>query len=443
MFLFYIITGNSQSTTVYTCKNNSVAAIIRDELEDVQAVNNAFLQQYGPMFGFTQANIIDDASNTYNCHAYAYHVSEGGNRVWINNVSPGATCDATSINNIDQYWEDGCIIQVANESDAEKIHYYRGDHSAIRLSSGMYQSKWGYLPLVRHAAADVDYCYPVSGRRYYAKFNIDGPDDVCPSSTATFSTPDYVNCTYTWTYDTNLLDYVSGQGTKDFTVEPKTSTSEGLAWVKLSLYINSESVTRERTQYIWVGSPEPGVSYAYDQSCNCQTFMPYVDEEYYFKAITDNPSTNNSDYYWKIYPPEGANLGYDYTVDYGKKIYFTAPVEGTYTFTLKQKWGCGWSSVAENYVDFYDAGFMMMMTPNPSTFETTLSIEPKSNAVTFDDNEEWELEVYSETQILKEKKTKLKGKEHKLKTAGWKEGVYFVRIKYKDEILQGKLVVKK
>jgi hypothetical protein len=53
------------------------------------------------------------------------------------------------------------------------------------------------------------------------------------------------------------------------------------------------------------------------------------------------------------------------------------------------------------------------------------------------------LEVYDSFQSLKLKNTKLKGKEYKIQTSGWKEGVYIVRVKYENEILQGKLVVKK
>jgi hypothetical protein len=59
-----------------------------------------------------------------------------------------------------------------------------------------------------------------------------------------------------------------------------------------------------------------------------------------------------------------------------------------------------------------------------------------------DESAEWDLEVYDNAQSLKEKKNKIKGKEYKIQTAGWKEGLYTVRVKYKDEILTGKLVVK-
>lgn len=61
---------------------------------------------------------------------------------------------------------------------------------------------------------------------------------------------------------------------------------------------------------------------------------------------------------------------------------------------------------------------------------------------TFDENTEWELEVYDNIQSLKLKKQKLKGKSTTIQTASWKEGVYMVRVKYKDEVLTEKLVVK-
>jgi hypothetical protein len=84
-----------------------------------------------------------------------------------------------------------------------------------------------------------------------------------------------------------------------------------------------------------------------------------------------------------------------------------------------------------------------VFTPNPATGETTLSIESATEETQFDINEEWDLEIYNNNQTLKEKKTKLKGNEYRFNTSNWKEGVYMVRVTYKDEILTGKLVVKR
>lgn len=85
----------------------------------------------------------------------------------------------------------------------------------------------------------------------------------------------------------------------------------------------------------------------------------------------------------------------------------------------------------------------IVMTPNPTTGETVLSIEPDTEINSFDDTAEWELEVYDQGQSLKEKKNSLKGKSTTIQTAGWKEGIYAIRVKYKDQVLQEKLMVQK
>lgn len=98
-------------------------------------------------------------------------------------------------------------------------------------------------------------------------------------------------------------------------------------------------------------------------------------------------------------------------------------------------------------IEVYD-NYYLVITPNPTTGETTLSIESSNTEKTLDENTEWELEIYDQNQMLKEKKTKLRGKEHKIQTSGWKEGVYMVRVKFQPknkpvELITGKLVVKK
>jgi hypothetical protein len=85
----------------------------------------------------------------------------------------------------------------------------------------------------------------------------------------------------------------------------------------------------------------------------------------------------------------------------------------------------------------------LLLSPNPATGETTLTIETVSEEKTFDETAEWDLEVYSETQLLKTKQTSLRGQSAKIQTAGWKEGVYMVRVNYNGEVLTGKLLVKR
>lgn len=83
----------------------------------------------------------------------------------------------------------------------------------------------------------------------------------------------------------------------------------------------------------------------------------------------------------------------------------------------------------------------MSFTPNPATSETTIVLTADGEkSVT--ENTQWELEAYDQQQGIKEKETKIKGKQTKLNTSNWKDGVYIVRAKIGEEIISEKLVVK-
>lgn len=383
------------------------------------------------------------ATTHYNCHSYAWHRSEGGTEnVWIGlNYSTAE----------DVYWNDGSFIEISTLSDASKISY-AGNHSAIKVSGTTCKSKWGPWGLVQHNISYGPAIYLMaSTRKYYAHFKVDGPKVVCDGNTAIFTTPDYINCTYTWTWNTALLDTVSGQGTKTFVVEPKTSNSQGEAWVKLELTIDlSPDVTREITKTIWVGEPDP-------DDFHIEALDNYgtpIGSNNSFEVCPDNYYTF---YLYPVYnlPASHHRYGitettfyfdFDYEIvdeGYGWAYVYVDDISGSSTGLVDVD-ACTYESEFLVFdVDEGYCGYYMMITPNPATAETTISIEPKSSAATFDETAGWELEVYSETWDLKEKKTKLKTKGYKVKTSDWKEGVYFVNAKYKDEILQGKLVVKK
>src|SRR5688572_22484871 len=156
-------------TTVYTCKNTAVDAVIRSEMsqQDITYYNNAANSQYS----YLGVTFMANSSLTYNCHSYAWHLREGNTwKVWINNTtgSWNGSCYDNTLN-IADYWTDGCFIQVCNETDADKVHYYCGDHSAAKSTThaGYWESKWGYLPVYRHLIGNVDYAQP-SSRNYYA-----------------------------------------------------------------------------------------------------------------------------------------------------------------------------------------------------------------------------------------------------------------------------------
>lgn len=100
---------------------------------------------------------------------------------------------------------------------------------------------------------------------------------------------------------------------------------------------------------------------------------------------------------------------------------------------------CGWGSYTVLGVEVYGSK-SLSFSPNPTSGETTITIESTN------ENEllvsEWDLEIYTQTQMLKENKTRLKGSITVINTSGWQEGIYVVLALYNNEIITGKLIVK-
>lgn len=104
---------------------------------------------------------------------------------------------------------------------------------------------------------------------------------------------------------------------------------------------------------------------------------------------------------------------------------------------------CGWTNWKYDYwqVVSCSGGILLKISPNPTESEATLALESEDVDV-IDKNLEWEYEIYSPGLLLKEKKTKLKERNTKINTSGWKDGVYIVKAKVGNELLSEKLVVK-
>jgi hypothetical protein len=142
-------------------------------------------------------------------------------------------------------------------------------------------------------------------------------------------------------------------------------------------------------------------------------------------------------------------LSWNYSSSNSKLYLQLTTQSGPYIFSITGAGACN----TKTLVFFAYSGYSLLLSPNPTSGETTVTIEQTLNedetlksATTetgFDYDTEWEMEVYSPAQNLKEKQAKVKGKSTKIQTSGWQEGVYVVRVKYKNEILTDKLVVKK
>jgi hypothetical protein len=113
---------------------------------------------------------------------------------------------------------------------------------------------------------------------------------------------------------------------------------------------------------------------------------------------------------------------------------------GNYQLVVRGQNTCGWSNYTVTGIEVYDSKGLSIF-PNPASGEVTLTIE------TSDEKElpvsGWDLEIYAPNMMLKEKKTRLKDNKTFINTSGWQEGIYMVRVKYGENLLTGKLVVKR
>lgn len=135
-------TSTTTAITIYTKYGNPVDALSVSEMSSQEiAESNSYAISHYP-----NATFISNASATYNCHSYAWNISDGGSRCWIN------AAKKLTYDNLMKYWTNDYYGQTSNENNATKIFYYKSDHSAIKSSvADMYESKWGRLPLMRHA----------------------------------------------------------------------------------------------------------------------------------------------------------------------------------------------------------------------------------------------------------------------------------------------------
>ena len=158
--------NNRAQSYIYTPKGTPVSVDVIDSELTQDEYNNIV---YDHQLLYNQALIVGDATKKYNCHAYAWHVSEGGNEVWLNRP------------NESNYWLDGSYIEVP-QNIATKVSYV-GDHSATKIDSVFFISKWGKGFLLKHRP---NYVPPGYGNpnRYYIRnnFSISGSTVICDST---------------------------------------------------------------------------------------------------------------------------------------------------------------------------------------------------------------------------------------------------------------------
>lgn len=299
--------------------------------------------------------------------------------------------------------------------DLEYVTYY------VRYNSlGQTINRW--VPI---APASTNVAYTAVGEPNFAGAAgpLSGPSLIC-SSGASFSVANlHTEATIEWNKSANLTR-VSAQGANPCTF---SANGSGEGWIEVTINGSCDSITLPR-KTVWVGAPKVDYISGPTYTPNYQWATYYAQPNNYLMAATD--------YEWILNPLNGNSV-----YDYGWTADIALYNSGYYQVVARAQNTCGWGSYAVLGVEVYDSK-SLSITPNPSNGEVTISIE-STNKKGLVAEEEWEMEIYDQSQLLKEKKTSLRGQSTKIQTAGWKDGVYMVRVNYKDEVLTGKLVVQR
>ena len=279
----------------------------------------------------------------------------------------------------------------------------------------------------------------VKVRQFFLAPQITCPDTICSSSSASLDVDsEALNISWSLSPAGLFTGATSGTG-KNVSINVGSANGKGKITYTFEMPSGEEF---EVDKSFWVGAPVISQITGPMNTPNGQWAS--------YHAVLESELSSPTDYNWILNPLNG-NSVYDYGDDVD--IAFYNP--GSYQLVVQAKNTCS----DPNYGPYYVTGiyvyetYSLSFSPNPTTGETTLTIESgaesetlKSVSVgedTFDDNAEWDMEIYSPMQALQTKKTNLKGNSTTIQTAGWMEGVYTVRVKYKDEILTGKLIVKR
>ncbi|MFT3950213.1 MAG: hypothetical protein QM763_24825 [Agriterribacter sp.] len=229
IIISFSVTAQSYNpTTIYTRKLTALQGEILTSTDYTPSQKAAIKAQ--TLSQHPNATFLADATQTYNSHGYAWHLTEGNtNVVWINQY------DRSANPNVYKYWTDGSFVQVCNQSDADKIHYYNGDHSAVYsvVVSGKYESKWGMDIRIRHDPTDVPSIYNAQYRKYYASTVILGATSTLCTGTRTFSVKNIPRATYSWTKSSGLT-VVGSSNSYQYSVQ-RNGSSNGAAWVEVQV----------------------------------------------------------------------------------------------------------------------------------------------------------------------------------------------------------------
>jgi hypothetical protein len=382
---------------------------------------------------YNGAELIDPPSYKYNCHGYAWNVSEGGNKVWIGRYTITAE---------DIYWTDESYIEVA-ESIATKVSYHQdGNHSAIRLNSTWYQSKWGWGgPLVKHHPNDVLVIYkPNLQKKYYIRPTISGSSQICTQETYTIE--NFPGATVAWSATPTGIVSCPPTG-NPVTVTKLTNGNITLTAVINNIYTITKNISVSTAPYSLYIS-----SYSNLTMWDANDFQVLPGSGYYAYEGTLSLS-------------DGVGLATSYGWSFvssttGKPVSWW-PNGGSVDVAMKQvdtnlTLKCTASNGCGSYYQYYTFTtgdiIPMIITPNPSSTQVEVSVPDAvtTNSVMSTATENLSVTSYSVTVVdsygLTVYTATKTDKKFSILTSSFRNGIYAVIVSDGTNVYQKKLIVK-
>ena len=239
---YTVLRNINSSVTLYTYFGRILEGTVYSEYAPYEIVS--ITDCYEDHFPY--ATVYLPASKTYNCHFYAWEpVNPSGGNYWLERYNSRLALQ------LGYFWTNDLYVS-CSESEAEKVYYYNGDHSAVVLSNGDYISKWGQGPVMVHAPEYGPCGYNMSYRQYY-KVRTDLPLNIIQISGDTVVYPDEANdyiaslyntpFTYVWSvrnWDNQTNTYSLHQVSSD--EYQLTCLDYGVFTIRVDAYDNGQNV---------------------------------------------------------------------------------------------------------------------------------------------------------------------------------------------------------
>lgn len=347
--------------TIKTPTNVTVDVILFSEfssgdLAQIEAIAANWIISNG-----SNAVRVAPASQTYNCHAYAWHTKDGGNNVWINAHTSSGNNDPV---NLKKYWDGTNSSYVITSASQATVAYYGScwvytggywkndcDHSAQVISPNVFESKWGVWPRYRHAPADVPY---VATNITYYQIPINGSGTTC-FSPQTYNSLNISSASYTWSGD---MVSISGSGHS----VSVTGANSGQGSVTVSISSPFSGTTVSGRKNVWVGTP---------QSSEAITGGTYTYEftQTSYSVISVSGATH---YNWQV--PSGWTGGGLLTSNIANVT--VGPNSGYVSVTPQNS--CGTASGSQLYVTVNSCQNCRAVDIYPNPADNNISINPNS-----------------------------------------------------------------